>query len=156
MRNESIDYAEGSRKLNWEKPFAAKVSKGRASVEVPKSTGFTTILIEQASPAMDAELVQEVYTGKAKWKKDRAVLMETLPKGFSWKLQKDVAPGEDLTVRVKLPAREEPGYYSHMARMRDGKKWFGPALCVSYRTADATAPRKLVALSPSGRQGISA
>lgn len=170
MSNESINYETGKHTPGASRSMSAVVQKGEASIKLPSVSGFTTISITRIHPALDAEFAQTVVsntvergtkpsasiivrnTGTASWEHSTVNLALYEPnrpksaRSVSWKPGKDTAPGETVSIDVKLPVSDAPGAVTWFYRMLDDQgHWFGPVFPVSVQVVDSDAPRKLIA-----------
>lgn len=172
-KNQSIDYATGSVTDNWERTVKKSVGKGSVELDLPRAAGFTTVDVALAAPKLDAELAGQVLpervevgntekclvtvknTGKSAWIKGSVAVFSydapDAPKPASWKIDREVKPGDSVMVTVSLPKADAPGRIARTFRMRDKKSgWFGPMFAVAARVTDSECPRKLVAFRERG------
>jgi len=170
-KNESINFLNGERQVNWQKNLNAEITKEGVDINLGSVSGFTTVTVGRDQPMWDAVsdrnagiMAGEVgkpiegvvvlrNTGTAVWKAKKIVLAseDSTLANWSCKLRDDVKPGERISLAVQFPAAEEKGYVTHFVRLReDGKQWFGPAIALSAMVKDLDSPRKLVAFREVG------
>lgn len=175
IRNESIDYAYGTRKTVAERSIESAVSNGRLRFDMPSFAGFTTVAIARKSPALAAEFLSQAVlgepevaretkgvvtirnTGTAKWSKRRvkvglfSVAAFADAKQAVWSLPHDVEPGQSVAVDLGLPAASAAKVECYTLRLREGGKWFGPTYSFTIRVSDPDAPRRFLAFREVGK-----
>lgn len=168
--NEDINYATGVHTPGMSRSIQCTMDAS-LMLELPSMGGFTTITITHDNPAFNAEFIRQETndpgvvgrplkgsitvknTGASMWLKDdvTVAISDSASVRTVGRLKGDVAPGETVTIPVRLPTSKASGYITNPLRLKTGKKaWFGPACSFSVTVTDPTAPRKLNAFREVG------